>query len=233
VLLHEDVGRLAVLPLVSSVLVLFDPGTTDLLITGPGGEQTGMTDSGQVVDGIPGSAYFPAVPLAIIAAPRPGIYQVRVRGRAAGGYVLVSAASTALQVFAQQTSRGTLALGQTALYSMRLDATGTALTTVPIVTVPPPPPAQPPPSVPPPSGFGAGRDAFVLALYREVLGRTPEPRGLRYWSGLLFAGARPGVVAQAIWKSPEHARLLRLHVAPSFTFTRALSDALQAAARAI
>jgi uncharacterized repeat protein (TIGR01451 family) len=88
------------------------------------------------------------------------------------------------------------------------------------------------PLVPPPSGFGAGRDAFVITLYVEILGREPEASGLRFWSGLLAAGARPRDVAVAIWNSPEHLALLLEGQAPIFGLLEALSDALGAAFRA-
>ena len=73
-------------------------------------------------------------------------------------------------------------------------------------------------SQPPASGFGSGRDAFVTALYRENLGRLPEPSGLRFWSGLLARKIQPRTVAFAIWRSPEHRSLLSRHVVSLFPF---------------
>jgi hypothetical protein len=80
----------------------------------------------------------------------------------------------------------------------------------------------------PPSGFGAGRDAFVTALYLEDLGRSPEPAGLAFWSRSLAAGVKPRTVALAIYLSPEH----RLRVAQGLVapvgFLTSYNDALRA-----
>jgi hypothetical protein len=78
------------------------------------------------------------------------------------------------------------------------------------------------------SGFGAGRDAFVTMLYTEDLGRQPEPSGLRFWSGLLFAGVKPKTVAFGIWNSPEHHALVNQHLITPITFERSYADALRA-----
>jgi uncharacterized repeat protein (TIGR01451 family) len=85
----------------------------------------------------------------------------------------------------------------------------------------------PPPLV---SGFGAARDAFVITLYLEILGRDPELSALRFWAGLLAGGVGPRVVALAIWDSPEHLTLLSEGKAPDIPFPKAFSDALAAAA---
>ena len=78
------------------------------------------------------------------------------------------------------------------------------------------------------SGFGPGRDAFVSTLYGEQLDRSPEHRGLRYWSGKLAAGMRPQTAASAIWRSPEHRALVRQQLAPPITLGHSFRDALRA-----
>jgi uncharacterized repeat protein (TIGR01451 family) len=89
-------------------------------------------------------------------------------------------------------------------------------------------PSQPPASLPPSSGFGAGRDAFVTALYADILDREPEPAGLRYWAKLLARRVRPTTEAITIWNSKEHRRLVQDHTAPHVTLSRAYSEALSA-----
>ena len=59
-----------------------------------------------------------------------------------------------------------------------------------------------------PSGFGPGRDAFVTSLYSDVLGRSPEPAGLSFWSKQLASKVRPKTVARAFWASRERQILL-------------------------
>jgi hypothetical protein len=82
------------------------------------------------------------------------------------------------------------------------------------------------------SGFGRRRDAFVTTLYRDQLGRFPEPQGLHYWSGKLASGMRRWTVASEIGTSPEHRRLARQHVAPAITLRHAFIHALRAWHRA-
>src|SRR5207249_1354312 len=51
---------------------------------------------------------------------------------------------------------------------------------------------------------GRGRDdAFVQALYLDLLDRTPEQAGLAAWQGLLRSGVSRQAVAQAVLASPE------------------------------
>ena len=85
----------------------------------------------------------------------------------------------------------------------------------------------PPATGPPSSGFGAGHDAFVSTLYREVLNRQPEPAGLRFWSRLLAKKVRRKTVATAIWGSREHRTLIREHLALPVSFQRSFHDALR------
>ena len=86
----------------------------------------------------------------------------------------------------------------------------------------------PPPGGPLASGFGRDRDAFVATLYRELLGRAPEPQGLDFWSGRLAAGVRPLAVAVAIVTSAEHRELVSLNLVPRISLRRAFADALSA-----
>jgi hypothetical protein len=103
----------------------------------------------------------------------------------------------------------------------------------------PPPPDSGPIAVPvtpmPPtlsSGFGAGRDAFVTALYRLHHGRDPEPAGLRFWSGRLARGIKPVAVARAIRSSREHAVAVREGLLRPVGLRRSYAQAMQAGRRA-
>ena len=78
---------------------------------------------------------------------------------------------------------------------------GDYLAIIPAAGIPAPPVVPTP--VPVASGFGPSRDAFVTALYRELLGRSPEPSGLRFWAARLAAGVSPMSVARAIATSTE------------------------------
>jgi hypothetical protein len=49
--------------------------------------------------------------------------------------------------------------------------------------------------------------AFVQALYRDLLGREAEAQGLESWTAHLQAGSTHFQVVQGIWNSPEHRSL--------------------------
>lgn len=83
-------------------------------------------------------------------------------------------------------------------------------------------------SAPISSGFGAGLDAFVATLYREVLGRRPDPSGLSFWSATLAGGKSFRSVASAFWLSSERRILSKLQNAPPITFGQALRDGIGA-----
>jgi hypothetical protein len=52
--------------------------------------------------------------------------------------------------------------------------------------------------------YGAMSDTgYVTALYQNVLGRTPDPAGLAYWTGLLASGTSRGGVLIGFSQSPE------------------------------
>lgn len=78
-----------------------------------------------------------------------------------------------------------------------------------------------------PAGLRArGGLAFVTSLYRDTLGRAPEPAGLRAWMRRLDDGATPGSIARGIWASREHRSLLlgrgRPGVGPAVAWGRAV-----------
>ncbi|MFO0887957.1 MAG: hypothetical protein U0790_02300 [Isosphaeraceae bacterium] len=93
------------------------PGASDLLLTAPGGRQTGLTAAGDTVNDIPFSAYVPSYPLVIVAAPDPGPYRLNVRARESGDSLLVTALSEGPRVLQQQAFAGTIAAGQALVYS--------------------------------------------------------------------------------------------------------------------
>lgn len=54
---------------------------------------------------------------------------------------------------------------------------------------------------------GGTNETFVRSLYRNILGRDPDPEGLAYWLGLLETGrATPADVANAFYRSIESRR---------------------------
>ena len=69
---------------------------------------------------------------------------------------------------------------------------------------------------------------FVTTLYRELLGRIPDPLGLQDWVGRLAAGTRPAVIARDIARSHERMVLVHKHKAPKVSEARALAAALKA-----
>lgn len=50
---------------------------------------------------------------------------------------------------------------------------------------------------------GGTDDAWITALYSEVLGRSPEAAGRAYWLGLAQSGLPRAAIAGAIYQSPE------------------------------
>jgi hypothetical protein len=96
------------------------------------------------------------------------------------------------------------------------------------LTVTPAPATSPSPTTTPPASITGPRAAFVATLYNDVLGRNPEPAGLRYWVRRLAVGKPALDVARGIWTSPEHRSLVRSGVAPRIGFWHAFADALRA-----
>src|SRR5262249_4879770 len=54
------------------------------------------------------------------------------------------------------------------------------------------------------TGLLAADDAFIAALYDDLLNRPVDSQGLVHWVQLLLAGVSRQQVAMAIWQSPEH-----------------------------
>jgi hypothetical protein len=79
-----------------------------------------------------------------------------------------------------------------------------------------------------PSGFGPGRDAYVEALYLDMLGHAPTQAELDYWSRVLRSGVGYHQVARLIWNSQEHRKLVRLGEAPHIPKETAYHKALAA-----
>jgi hypothetical protein len=65
-----------------------------------------------------------------------------------------------------------------------------------------------------PSGYGSGRDAYVEALYPQILGRVATQSDVDYWARLLASGVHADIVAEDIWNSQEHKTLVRNGDAP-------------------
>jgi hypothetical protein len=82
------------------------------------------------------------------------------------------------------------------------------------------------------SGLGAVPDAFVTSLYREVLGRSPELSGFRFWASKFIANVRRATIVNAFFGSAERRSLVHQGVAPKITPARALADADRAAQKA-
>jgi hypothetical protein len=78
-----------------------------------------------------------------------------------------------------------------------------------------------------------GRVALVTVLYRRLLGRDPEPAGLRYWVKELDIGVSPWSVSQAFVASREHRAQLRQHRGTGISRAAALRAALRADRHAI
>ncbi len=47
-------------------------------------------------------------------------------------------------------------------------------------------------------------EGFVIALYRDVLGRAPDTNGLNFFTNMLTSGATPNDIVSLIWESAEH-----------------------------
>jgi hypothetical protein len=66
---------------------------------------------------------------------------------------------------------------------------------------------------PPPGLLNRARTTFTSSLYHNLLGRDPEPAGLRFWIKRLSAGTPAKRVVTAVWRSPEHRSLVRMNAA--------------------
>jgi hypothetical protein len=65
------------------------------------------------------------------------------------------------------------------------------------------PPAKPQPAPTAPAS-GPPKQAFVQALYRNLLGRAADAAGPASWTASLQAGATRLQVVQGVWASAEH-----------------------------
>jgi hypothetical protein len=80
-------------------------------------------------------------------------------------------------------------------------------------------------AVVPPSGYGSGRDAYVEALYPQILGRTATQSDVDYWARVLASGVHADTVARQIWNSQEHKSLERSGQAPDVSLKTAYDRA--------
>ena len=83
----------------------------------------------------------------------------------------------------------------------------------------------PPASPVAPTGYGFGRDAFVEALYSQILGRPATEMDVVYWDKLLVHGLNPEIVADRIWFSAEHRAQQRNGTAPGIPLKTAFRQA--------
>jgi hypothetical protein len=84
----------------------------------------------------------------------------------------------------------------------------------------------PPASPVAPTGFGFGRDAFVEALYSQILGRPATEMDVVYWDRRLVVGVTPQTVADLIWFSTEHRTEQQEGTAPGIPLKTAYHQAL-------
>lgn len=83
------------------------------------------------------------------------------------------------------------------------------------------------------SGLGRGRDVFVTSIFRQQLGRLPNPSGLKFWARRLAAGDGPEAVARSIHRSREHREKVRHGLIHPIGFRQSLAHALRAGRRAV
>jgi probable HAF family extracellular repeat protein len=105
----------------NSLLVIQDPGSTDLLVTDSFGQQTGRQADGTIMSQIPFSVYLPNEPVVLVFAPQPGPYETDVRGRVSGSYALVTELIANLNTpLGAQVFTGALEDGQTVVYTTQI-----------------------------------------------------------------------------------------------------------------
>ena len=80
--------------------------------------------------------------------------------------------------------------------------------------------------------YNPAQVAFVSSLYRDILGRAPEPFGLSVWIAELNQGATRAAVAQRIYHSSEAVTYRSHHRGHTITEAKALAHALQAQKKA-
>jgi hypothetical protein len=86
--------------------------------------------------------------------------------------------------------------------------------------------------------YGTDTTAFLTAVYRNVLGRTPEPAGLAYWKNAIDSkavsqgSAAVWILASAIAPGNPDGSIIRVKLAAASAFTAALDSADERAAYA-
>jgi len=173
--IHDQLSQQIFEPF-TQILVIEDPGSTQLLVTAQSGQTVGMAAGGEIVQNIPGSAYFSSGPLALVVAPSPGVYETVVRGVTSGDYLLVTALVDGSQILVRQSFAGSLSAGQTIGYATTLNPASHLLETAPSNT---PPVATSFAIVLPPGGIaregqqvvvtGAFSDADALDMHMAVI----------------------------------------------------------------
>lgn len=115
--------QLLVTQFLHTLFVIQDPGSTDLLVTGPSGQQTGQRVDGTIVSQIPFSAYLPEEPVVLVFSPQPGTYETDVTGRMSGSYALVTEVVSNLTIASGvQVFTGELEDGQTVVYTTHISS---------------------------------------------------------------------------------------------------------------
>jgi hypothetical protein len=183
--IHEQLSQQIFEPF-TQILVIEDPGDTQLLVTGPSGQNVGMTEVGEVIQDIPGSAYFSAVPLALVVAPTPGIYETKVRGLTSGDYLLVTALVDGSQIVVQQSFGGTISAGQEIGYATTLNPASGGLDTVPDNM---PPVVTSFASTLPPGGMAAeGQQVTVTGAFTDTGALDTHTASIDWGDGTVTAG---------------------------------------------
>jgi hypothetical protein len=108
--------------------------------------------------------------------------------------------------------------------------TGTRTIEVNVIATPTPTPAPTSTLTPalPVSGLGAGRDAFVITLYRELLGEIPTIAELIAEARKLKNNAAYSKVGQSIHNSKPYKLLQRQHKGTNIPYPKAYHDAIAA-----
>jgi Domain of unknown function (DUF4214) len=89
----------------------------------------------------------------------------------------------------------------TSAFAWSVDPNASTATVTTFLTLVPQNPAPPTPPV----TVTTPTDAYVFALYHDVLGRAPDTSGFAFWTGELNAGRRTRFdVADSFLRSPEH-----------------------------
>lgn len=98
----------------NDIAVIGDPGTTEMQITSPDGKLIGINADGQLVNEIPGAAFFEtdAGPISVFALPESGNYATTLRSTADGPFELVTLRIVDGQVVVSESLFGSLSNGE-------------------------------------------------------------------------------------------------------------------------